>query len=332
MAAELTGLSSQIPFDFAKTLVNRARADTYRKNLWSFLLFEANWVSPPIINTGQVQVTQGSKTVVFNGAAATAINAVGITVLPVPVTQRQFRVGIGTIYNIWAYDGVNTATLDRPYAEATSAATSYQIYQCYFASPVQDFKTWLSIRDIVNFNDLILNKTRAWADQRDPQRSIYYIPTHALPYTIDLNPASPTYQNQMWELWAQPTFLLTYQLWGVRKGVDFVNPGDSLPPQLGEDCIMALAKYYAYQWCEANWQPSWGKVKPNYAFLMNQLVNNNPRHGGPGEYNRLYSEYRLQDREAVNNFMSTLRRQWTWPSVEGWYSSIPGVASPGAPW
>jgi hypothetical protein len=330
MAAELQGVAPQIPIDYCKTLVNRARADVYRKNLWSFQMFEANWTSPPQINAGTVTVTQGSNQVVFDATAAAVINAVGS--VPSQIIQRQFRVGIGTIYNIWGWDGVNTATLDRLYAEPSGSTVAYMIYQCYYAAPMQDFKTWLTVRDIINFNDLILNKNRDWADQRDPQRSLYYIPTHVLPYSVDLNPASPTYRNQMFELWSQPTFQLVYQLWGLRKGVEFVNDGDELPPQLGEDCLMALAKYGAYQWCEANWNPTMGKQKPNYLALMQGLVNNNPKRGGPGEYNRLYGEYRMQDRSAVNNFLSTMRRRWSWPTTDGWYSSVAGYANPGAPY
>jgi len=156
-----------------------------------------------------------------------------------------------------------------------------------------------------------------------------------LPFIKDLNPASPTYQFQLFELWAQPTFELTYQLYGTRRGPAFVKESDTLPPQLGEDCIMALAKYMAYQWCEANWQSggAWGKAKPNYLALMNGLVNNNPKRGGPGEYNRLFVEYRMEDKDAVNNFISTMRRYRTFPNPDGYYSSLANnTASPGAPW
>lgn len=328
MAAELTGVVTNMPPDYCKTVVNRAWMDIQRKNLWSWLLFDGNWTAPAIVNGGLATVTSGSSAVTVDATAAAAINAIGLT--PSSVTQRQFRVGIGTIYNIRAWDNTsNTLTLDRNYQEA-SGTTAYMIYQVYFAAPVQDWKAWISVRDIVNFNNLITTKTRQFFDLKDPQRSIYYLPTHVAPYTLDMNPNNPTYQYQLFELWAQPTFNLTYQLWGVRRGTPLVNAGDTLPPSIGEDCVMSLARYYSYGWGEANWKPEWGP-KPNFAFLMREELNNDRRYP-TGLFNRLYREYRMQDRELVNNYIGDLRRRWTWPTAEGWYSSVAGVASPGAAW
>jgi hypothetical protein len=328
MANELTGVVSQMPPDYAKTCVQRAWADVQRHNLWSFLMFEANWTSPAIVNAGTVTVTQGNNTVVFNSSAATAINAIGL--FPSSVIARQFRVGIGTIYNIWKWDGVNTATLDRKYQEASGSNIPYAIYQAYYPSPVKDFWTWLNVRDIVNFNDLITNRNRDWIDLKDPQRSIYYIPTHVVPYQLDLNPDSPTYQYPMFELWGQPQYQLTYQLAGLRKSWPLVNPTDTLPQQVGEDCVMSLARYYGYQWAEANYQREWGP-KPNYTWLMREEVSNDRRRG-VGIYNRLFAEYRMQDRSTMDNFKTRLRRGWSFPNADGWYSSIAGQATPGAPW
>jgi hypothetical protein len=335
MAFELIGVAPQLPFDYAKTLVQRARADTYRKSLWSFQLFEANWTSPSLINVGTVATVQGQNTVQFDATAQAALNAVGLTTIPVPVAQRQFRIATGTIYNFYAYNqATGIATLDRSYAEAGGSGAAYQVYQLYYPAPMKDFKAWIDVVDMVNYNPMILNKTREYADQRDPQRTMYFIPTHVLPYQLDQNPASPTYQNLMFELWSGPLYPWTYQLYGLRDGAAFVNNSDTLPPQIGEDCVMALAKSYAYQWCEANWQSggAWGKTKPNYLALMQTLVNNNPKRGGPGEYNRLFVEYRQRDRAAVSNFNTRMRRSWTWPNSQGFYDALSGYASPGAPW
>jgi hypothetical protein len=238
MASELTGVVPKLSYDYAKTLVNRSWRDVRRKNLWSFLLFESNWTSPALINSGAVAVTQGQNTVTFNATASAAITAAALQP-PSQIIQRQFRVGIGTIYNIWAIDTtVPTAvvlTLDRNYQEPTNASTPYTILQCYYASLVPDFWTWISVRDIVNFNDLITTVKRAQFDLWDPQRTLWYIPTHVAPYELDLNPASSTYQYQLFELWGQPQYVLTYQLYLLRKGQDLVNPNDTLPPQIGED-------------------------------------------------------------------------------------------------
>ena len=329
MTAELVGVVPNIPPDYAKTIVQRSFSDIQRKNLWSFLVFESNWTSPGIVNAGNVNVTQGNNQAVFNATAANAVGNIGL--IPSSVTQRQFRVGVGTIYNIWAWDGNNTATLDRPYQEPTANNSSYQIYQCYYVSPVSDFWQWLTIRDMVNWNDLIVNKPRSFIDLKDPQRTIYYIPTHCVPYQTDRNPASQTFGYPMFELWGQPNFVLPYQLYGLRKSWTFSAAGDNLPPQIGEDCVMSLSRYYAYQWAEANWKKEWGP-KPNFAFLMKEEVSNNRRGQGTGLFNRLYGEYRMQDRATMDNYRALLRRVWSFPSLDGSYSSIAGVASPGSPW
>lgn len=334
MAAELTGVVPNLPPDYARTLVLRAWADVCRQNLWSFLMGEANWTSPSIVNAGTVATTQGLNTVTFNAAASAAIIAIGFQ--PSPVVARQFRIGIGTIYNIWAMDTTTPTavvlTLDRPFAESSSAASPYQIGQWYYPAPVKDFKAWLNVRDMTNFNDLITTKSRSWIDDRDPQRTISYIPSHCVPYQMDLNPASGTYRYMLFELWGQPVYQLTYQLAYMRTGVGMlVNNADEIPPQIGEDCVLSLGRYYAYQWGEANWQTAWG-VKPNFAFLMRQEVCNDRRPGRElGVYNRLFGEYRKQDREAVVNYTTRLRRR-SGVDPQGFYNSISGSAFPGLPW
>jgi hypothetical protein len=322
MFSELSGCVPKIPIDYCKTLVNRAYQDIGRKSLWSYQLFEANWTSPGVVNAGTVTTVQGSNQVTFNATAITAINAIGL--FPSSVTQRQFRVGISTIYNIWDWNSVSgVATLDRPFAEASAAATAYTILQCYYVSPVQDFKAWITIRDIQNFNDLELYKNREWLDAHDPQRMIVYLPTHAVYYQTNQNPASNTYRWAMWELWGQPQYQLTYQLYGIRRGAPLVQDSDTLPLCLGEDCVQALAKSYAYEWAEGNKGDIPRGSGSDYRFLMAKAEK---------DYGRLYKEYRKDDREAVDNWWS-FRRPKGWPgNAWGFYNSIAGVANAGVPW
>ena len=321
MYSEATGIVPKLPPDYAKTLVNRAWRDVRRKSLWSFLLFESNWTSPNVVNAGSVTTVQGQNTITFNVAATASINAIGT--FPSPAAGRQFRIGVGTIYTIWNWvPGTGVATLDRPYQESSATGASYSIYQCYYPAPMQDFWQWLSVRDMVNYNDLITTKSRAWIDEHDPQRMIFYIPTHVVPYQIDQNPASATAGWQTFELWGQPQYQLTYQLYGLRKGTDLVNPTDTLPPQIGEDCVMALTRAYAYEWAEANKVDS-REMGSDFRFLIGDAK---------ADFKRLYQEYRLQDRAAVDNFATKLKRGWSWPNMDGWYSGIGGVASPGAAW
>lgn len=327
MIQELTGSIPKMPAPYAKTLINRAWRDTRRQNLWSFQLFEGNWVSPNLLNTGTVAVTQGLNTVVFDATASAAIIAAQtVGPFPTPITQRQFRVGTSTIYNIWLYSvttGIVTLTLDRPFTDVTNASVGFQIYQIYYPVPFSDFLTFLSIRDIVNFNDLVLTKKRSDFDMWDPQRTLFYLPTHAAYYQNDQNPASSTAGFQMYELWGGILYPITYQLYGIRKGVDLVNDTDVLPTAVGEDCVMALSRVYAYEWAEANKGDMPRNVGSDFRFLMG---------ASQAEYKRLYKDYRRQDREAVDNWYGINRRRG-WPSnVYGYYNSIGATASPGAPW
>ena len=328
MYSELTGSISKLPTPYAKTLVNRAWKDIRRKSLWSFQLFEANWVSPAIINAGTVTTTQGSNEIVFDATASAAITAIALySTFPTPLLQRQFRVGISTIYNIWAYSadantGIVTLTLDRPYTDTGAADQAYSIFQCYYMAPYQDFLTWINVRDIINFNDLSLTTTRKEIDLRDPQRTIFYLPTHVVYYQQWQNP-DYNYGMPTFELWGVPQYQLVYQLYGIRKGTDLVADQDNLPPAVGEDCVMALARMYAYEWAEANKGDTPRMAGSDYRFLMG---------AAKAEFDRLWKDYRRQDRETVDNWYD-VRRQRGWLSnSQGFYNAIGNTANPGAAW
>ncbi len=317
MIREIHGCVPKIPLDYCKTLVNRAWKDIRRQNLWSFLVFEANWVSPAIVRAGQATTVQGSNTVTLN-AAADAAFAASLTALN-PASQRQFRQGISTIYNVWGYASP-TLTLDRPYVE-TGTTSPYAIFQCYYPAPMEDFWSWTSIRDMTNFLDLFLDRyNRAQLDQMDPQRTWYYFPTDVAYYQIDLNPASSTYKFPLYELWGAPQSVLPYQLYGLRKGTDLVAQTDELPGAVGEDCVMALARKYAYEWAEANKGDSPRSSGPDFKFLIGEAK---------ADYSRLFREYRRADREIVDNWFS-IRRSSLYGKFFAQYSSITQTAYPGA--
>lgn len=323
MIAEIRGAVPKMPFALAKKTINRARADAYRQNLWSFLLYDRyQWISPALINTGVATTVQGVNMVTVDAAAAAAINAGSATYSL--ITQRQFRIAAGTIYNIWGWDGVNTLTLDRPYGEASITGAAYQIYQVYYAAPYKDHLCFTSVRDMQNFIDLFIDKTRAQIDASDPQRTWYYFPTDVVYYQVDNNPASTTYGYNLYELWGAPQYNLNYQLYGIRSGalggsMDLVNNNDALPIAIGEDCIIEYAKYYAYQWAEANKGSLPRNQGPDYKFLMG---------AAHAEYQRLYKDYRRRDRETVNNWFA-VRRISLYGKYFSYYNSIGGTAYPG---
>ena len=324
MAAEIHGSVPKIPWDYCKTLVNRAWGDVRHQNLWSFLLFEANWLSPSVINAGTVTTTRGASTVQFDATAQAALNASGS--LFQPIIQRQFRVGISTIYNIWAYDtGTGVATLDRPFYDPPGAGQAYMVFQCYYPVPYQDFWYLASARDEVNFISLFIQRyNREDLDNLDPQRTWYYFPTDAVLYKADSNPASPTFGFPMYELWGAPQTSLVYQLYGVRKGSPLVNPSDTLPLNgtvVGEDCVIALAKAYAYEWAEANKGDQPRNQQPDWKFLIGSAK---------ADYNRLFRQYRRDDRNVVDNWFTT-RKINLYGKFYEQYSSLTHTAFPGVP-
>lgn len=321
MYSELRGSVPKLPLPLAKTLVNRAYADIRRQNLWSFQVYESNWIAPALLNTGlTTTLVQGSNAVVFNATAAAAIIA-SITAYN-PINQRQFRVGISTVCNIIAFDGVNTITLDRGFPDpVTSPSAAYQIYQVYYPAPFQDHLSFVAVRDMVNFTDLILDKDEAWLNEQDPQRTWYYFPTHVVPYLLGTDPANTsTYQFPLFELWGVPLSNRAYQLYGIRKGTDLVNNSDTIPPQITEEAVIAMAKYYAYEWAEANKGAQPRNQGSDWKFLMGETKS---------RYADLYRKLRQQDRELIDNWFR-VRRSALYGKYYAQYNSISGTAYPGA--
>jgi len=314
MAAEIRGSVPKLPFRYALTLVNRAYRDVRESHLWSFNLFDGAWISPPLVSDGLATATLGSATVTVDAAAAAAINAA--TASYSLITQRQFRIGIGGIYNIIGWDSVNTLTLDRIYADPSQTLGGYQIYQCYYIAPMQDFLTWANVRNMQLFLDLNLDKQRPWVDAQDPQRSWYQFPSHVIPWGVDLRPSSGTLGYPLFELWGQAITPYTYQYYGIRRGTDLVNPTDTLPIQIGEDLVLARAKYYAYEWAEANRDITPRTSSPDFKFLMGSTE---------GMYKKLLTQYRRQDKELVDNYFS-IRAPYLSSLVGSFYNTISGFA------
>lgn len=320
MIREVHGSVPKIPIRFCKTLINRAWRDVRRQNMWSFQLFDSNWTTPAQINTGTVTTTQGSTSVIVDAAAGAALNAAPLGP-PTPLIQRQFRIGVGTIYNIWAWDNPTlTLTLDRPFQEPSVSGSAYRVYQCYYPTPMADFLLWISIRNMVSNIWLNTDKNRGLLDALDRQRLTFMLPSEVVYYSRDLNPLSPTFNYPLYEMWGHPLSRLTYQLYGVRRGSDLVADTDTLPSNIGEDCVLALSRKYAYEWAEANKGDSPRNAGPDFRFLIGEAK---------GDYDRLFRQYRKDDREIVDNWFM-IRKMSVYGKYFAYYSSIAGVAFPGA--
>ena len=322
MQAELRGAVPKLPFAFTKTLINRAWRLIRESHLWSFNVFESSWTSPSPISAGTASVTQGTNTVQFDATATAALNVASTLISP--VTQRQFRVGVGGIYNIISYvPATGLATLDRIFGDPTNSAALYTVYQVYYTPPFLDHLAWFSVRNPQMFLDLDLDKTRAWVDKRDPQRSWYQFPTHVVPFGTDMRGAGTTNASAtlgfpLFELWGQPVVPFTYQCYGLRRGVDLVRPDDVLPISVGEDLVLARAKVWAYEWAEANKDVAPRATGPDFRFLMGMARD---------EYREYLTLYRKQDKEIIDNYFSA-REPGLASRAYGYYNTLASVAGP----
>jgi hypothetical protein len=187
--------------------------------------------------------------VVGNTAAAAAWVPLALPSAPAsPITLRQFRVTGGPIYDIVAFDGVSTITLDRPYTEASAPAASYLIYQPYVPAPALDFKRWLSWVDPANmrhirYKNLFL--TQKELDRHDPSRTCYSLPIAVAAHDYVLYPGD-TQRRPRFELWPHPVQEIGYVVEYMTKG-DAVTASDVLPPQIPDQLIMARARSYGHQ-------------------------------------------------------------------------------------
>jgi hypothetical protein len=322
MMSELRGAVPKLPFAFTKTLINRAWKEVREASLWSFNLLEFSWPTPPPINAGTVTVTQGSATITFDITVAAPAIVAGTTSYS-PITARQFRVSsTGGIYNIVSLDPAflanGVATLDRIFGDQSASGSSYQIYQLYYTPPVSDFLGLYSVTNPAMYLSLNINQTRAWLDARDPQRSWYQFPTHVVGLGRDNRPGSATAGYPLYELWGQPVTFFTYQVYGIRRGTDLVNPSDTLPFAVGEDLVLAKAYYYAYEWCEANKDQAPRSQGPDFRYLMGSRE---------ALYKKLLTMYRKQDRELCNNYFS-VRDPDLSTHAYGYYNTLAGTAGP----
>lgn len=320
MIAAVRGSVPKCPFPAAKKFVDNAWRDVRKQNIWSFQLYDRyQWIAPDQVDSGTATAVQGDDEVVVDVTAAAAIDAASTSYSL--ITQRQFRIGQGTIYNIWGWDsGTRTLTLDRPYGEVDATDEQYTIFQCYYAAPYEDHISWITIRDMQNFINLFTDWNRSQVDASDPQRSWYYFPTHVFFYVNDPNPDSTTYRYPMYELWGAPTYSLNYQLYGRRNGANLSAMTDQLPVVISEETVIALGKYYAYEWAEANK----GNLPRNQGSDFKYLMG-----AANAEYLKWMRDDRRRDREMVNNWYF-VRRNSLYGKYFAYFNSIGGTAYPGA--
>jgi hypothetical protein len=250
MAFQMAG-ELGIPMPLVQTYLNEGLGTIYDELIWSFQLGESGWLTPgmlfpqgsPLQSSGTITTTAYGNTIVGDATAAAAwvaYNNAGT--LPL-VTQCQIRVPLFSLYNIIAFDGVNTFTIDRPWTEPPGAGQTYMVYQAYYPAPTIDFKRFFEIRDTTNAAPLdYWTLSRADLSIIDPQRANFNQPAYVLPYEVDNRSGSATLGYMLYELWPHPLSVLPYTLSWMRRGNQLVNPTDTVPSPLTEDLLKWKAK------------------------------------------------------------------------------------------
>lgn len=312
MIFELTGNAPGIDAAYARTLIQEAWADVRRLGGWSWQLCETGFTVPGSFGTGTVTLQFGSDQVIGDANAAAAWLTPGIgSQYGSLITQRQFRSGgtsgAGTMYDIVAFDGVNTLTLNRPFTDPLTSFTApvvnqkYMIYQPYIVAPVKDFRRWLTVLDMANSAWLwTRGDRREVSTVEDPQRQIFANPDRLLALGQDGRANSSTAGWERYELWPGPENQFLYQAWYERFGADLVALTDELPVPISEDLVKTRARLRAYEQAEANKNPANPRgAGADYRFLMG---------AANAEYEKKIKATRLRDRDACEMFNTTMTR------------------------
>jgi hypothetical protein len=314
MYNELSGNVAGVDQAYARTLINEAFGDVRRMGGWSWQFGQTGFTVPGMLSTGTVTLQFGLAAVTgdANASAAWATASQYGSL----ITQRQFRSGgvsgAGTIYDIVSIDfTVPTAaviTLDRPFSDPLAVMTApnvrqqYGIYQPYIATPVEDFRRWLTVFDIANSGTLFVRGDRRAipGPGGDPQRQIFANPDRLLALGTDTRLNSSTLGWERYELWPGPQNQYLYQAWFLRFGADLVSPTDELPVGIPESAVKARARYRCYEQAEANKDPQNPRgAGADYRFLMG---------AADKQYAAEIKQARLADRDKCDIFITTMHR------------------------
>lgn len=258
---EVIGVFPRIPQPYIPILLNRAWNNIRDMRLWSFLVGYGNIIAPAAITAGVCSVTNGSPTIIVDATAAAALIAQALLPAPNPPLSsttlgqgRQFRINgsasAGPWYNIIAWDGVNTLTLDLPYASITQTSIPYTVAKVYYATPLAppDFRRYLTVTNKTS-GYTIRGKRLLYTQQKlnavDPQRGgtgdAYVIAS----YLTDSN------GNMVHEWYPNPVNSGVYNAFFQRQGLPLSATVD-LPSTLDSSLLMYRTFMLACDWATAN--------------------------------------------------------------------------------
>lgn len=313
MRQELLGEISGLNFALAGTKINEALTLVYNEQRWSFQFVEGGWFTPGLVggtgfvggstvqSPGTITVTPYSNQITGDATASAAWT--GLTGLPF-LTQYQIRSPYYSLYNIIAVDStIPTAvvlTIDRAWMEPAQTNGAYMMYQAYFPTPAT-FKNFLSAVDTTNNNPMdYWSFTRSDLDVVDPQRVNFDQPAYFVPYQVDQRPNSATLGQMLFELWPHPLNQLPYTWRANIVGPPLVNPTDTLPYPLTEECVKWRAREVLYLWKEAQKGDNLARgAGANWQFLAQEAH---------AQYMLTLKEIKRTDEGLVSPYWSKFRR------------------------
>ncbi len=262
MALEVPGLVDS----YCGTLLNEALNLIYSEQYWSWQVQTSGWLTPGLLfpvggvgpsqSAGTITATPYQNTVVGD-ATASAQWLAYITAGTLPLfTTLQIRSPFYSIYSIIGINATNPAaivlTLDRQWVDPGGSLLVYMIYQNYFAVPVPDFKRFLGPRDLTDNSPLdFWSMSQQDLAELDPQRTNFSDPQYVVPWQTDQRPGSATFGNMLYELWPAQLSQEPYTFNFLRLGPTLINPGDTVPYPLTEECLLWRAKECAFLYKEA---------------------------------------------------------------------------------
>lgn len=315
LANAIPGMSRQ----YARTLVNRAWRVVEDANLWSFQLQTTSWATPALITAGSVTPTLNSPTVLGDADAVTAWTNAGYPFL----TQRQFRIGNLSIYNIIAFDpDAGTITLNRNFTDPLpTPPQGYQILQQLIPAPTKEFKRWLSVSDMYNNRPVFIHKTKREIDLIDPTRQMTSNPSEIFSVGQNSDATSSNKGFQMYEMWPTPLANLPYSGWYVTRFGALEKNSDTFPEPISDELILAKSREYMYEWAEARRDIMAAKNSSGNYLVLKSAARK--------DFEERLKQTRIVDKENVNAFLARIPFYEYGMARMPFYNSLTGRANPG---
>jgi hypothetical protein len=328
MTSELTELVPAMSRVRAKKLINRSLKIIQDSSLWSFQLVQGGFSTPGVTTAGTISIPfLGSNQIIGDATATAAWSALPFIFAP---TMQQIRAQGFSIYSIIAFDTTTNApfatlTLDRPFIDPLpfTAGVGYQMFQQYIAAP-KGFKRWLSIADMFNVYALDIYTSERTIDLMDPARLYTSNPYACAGVGTDRRGQgtpnqSPTFGQQLFELWPTPQTQISYQTWAVVELPPLENNSDTIPPPLDENLVLQKALTWAYRDAEArrDIMASKGSVG-NFMALKKE---------SEADFLTRLKTLRIMDRDAVDAFMVNMRQATN--GIYPYFNALSGRSSMG---